>query len=94
MMEVPKGNREQWDEQHAVECDRMVDSYAQMLVERTAKLQSTLAGSRIRQAYAYIETADIHSIATQMHTWHVMADRLRKPRRIRIEQEAYSSCTP
>lgn len=90
MTNEPIGEREQWDEQHAVECDHMVDSYARMLIERTAKLQTTLAGGNMSKAYAYLQTEGIHSIATQMHTWHVMGENMRKSRRIRIEREAYS----
>lgn len=70
---------EQWSEQEAVFCDRMVETMLEHAKEYAAKPPNSYSAVNMQMAYECNIRANV---------WQQVADGLRNPKRIRLEREA------
>lgn len=90
----PEGEYEIMQEREAVQLDRQIETYGQWLAGECDKAKArALAGPTVAR-YAHMHCERINTLAHMMNSLGQVADQLRMPRRIRIEQAQYRERNP
>lgn len=90
MNDEPVSDREKLEEQEAEQLDRQIGEYGNWLAEACDKLKEQALSPNLNHAsYASLRCERVTTLAYHMRALGQVADDLRRPRRIRIEQEQH-----